>query len=427
MKILHIAPHLGGGVGRFCSNIYGIDSLHQHVFLLLQKPIDTHLLSNIYYELLENIQINLQLYIAEFDIVQIEFWNHPLLLKFLIDHDLENCRVLLYSHVSGIYAPNLIPKQIFDFCDLVILSTPGASKQYLQQIFEGKCCVIHGVASTNKFQNLPLEKHDKFNIAYIGTASFTKLHSFYLESCKKIIRDIPNVHFLFVSNDSNSHLQEAITNDEMERYFSFFTKLQDVGKILSQADLFGYPLRADHFGTGEQSLIEAMSAGVPPVVLSNPAEMSLVQDGVTGFVATDMIDYVKIIKFCSENKEYLHQVSAQSQLVAVNEFTADKTLNSIMQIYNELFLVSKSDRSFSSLMPESDPHSIGFEIFKLFIDEDSLITNFFESDNKMQSSYFKYRIQQSTLLGKNKGGICMYLDVFPEDRILRQIADEVIV
>jgi L-malate glycosyltransferase len=427
MKILHIAPHLGGGVGRFCSNVYGADQFNHHVFLLLEQPIDIHLLQNIHYSFIKDIQVDFQLYIAAFDIVQIEFWNHPLLLKFLIENDLENCRLLLYSHVSGMYAPNLIPKQVFDFCDLVILSTPGSSTRYSKQLSEGKCRIIHGVAGTNKFQNLLLEKHNEFNIAYIGTASFTKLHSFYLESCKKIIRDVPNVHFFFVSNDSNIHLQEATINDGIERYFSFLTKLQDVEKILSQADLFGYPLRADHFGTGEQSLIEAMSAGVPPVVLSNPAEMSLVQDGITGFVATDMVDYVKIIKFCSENKDYLHQVGTQAQLVATNEFMADITLSSIKQIYIELLVTSKSNHSFSSLMPNSDPHSIGFEIFKLFIDEDSIITNFIESANKMQSSYFKYRIQQSALIGKNKGGIYMYLDVFPEDRILRQIADEIIV
>jgi L-malate glycosyltransferase len=154
MKILHISPHLGGGVGRFCSNIYGSDDLNQHIFLLLERPIDLHLLENIYYEVLEDIQANLQVYITAFDIIQIEFWNHPLLLKFLMENDLESCRLLLYSHVSGLYVPNLIPKQVFDLCDLVVLSTPGASTRYRQQISEGKCHVIHGVAGTSKFINL---------------------------------------------------------------------------------------------------------------------------------------------------------------------------------------------------------------------------------------------------------------------------------
>lgn len=424
MKILHISPHLGGGVGRFCSKVYGSDLLNQHVFLLLEQPIDTYLLENISYELVDNIRIDLQAYIAEFDIVQIEFWNHPLLFKFLIENELENCRVLLYSHVSGLYPPNLIPDQIFKFCDFVILSTPGASTKYLQQITSGKCCVIHGVAGAGKIENLQ-RNNDNFCIAYIGTASFSKLSPLYIEACEKIIADIPNVHFLFASNDSNLHLREVIKSNKMEKYFSFFTKLQDIREVLSQADIFGYPLRSDHFGTGEQSLIEAMSAGVPPVVLSNHAEMNLVQDGKTGFIATDIIDYVKIIKFCFKNREYLHLVGAQSQLVATAELTANNTLDKIVKIYAKLLAVPKSTRSFSSLMPEFNPYSVGFEIFKLFIGTNSLVTRFLESDDKMQSAYLNFKINQSSMISQNKGGLQMYLDVFPEDRILKQIVERI--
>ena len=50
-------------------------------------------------------------------------------------------------------------------------------------------------------------------------------------------------------------------------------------------DIFFYPLQPDHYGTAENALVEAMSLGLMPVVLDNPAEMAIVRDGETGFVA----------------------------------------------------------------------------------------------------------------------------------------------
>ena len=43
MKILHIAPHLGGGVGRFLTNIVNADSQNQHEFCLYNGKIDGHI------------------------------------------------------------------------------------------------------------------------------------------------------------------------------------------------------------------------------------------------------------------------------------------------------------------------------------------------------------------------------------------------
>ena len=54
---------------------------------------------------------------------------------------------------------------------------------------------------------------------------------------------------------------------------------------LDDAGIFFYPLQPDHYGTAENALIEAMSLGLVPVVLGNPAETAIVRDGETGLIA----------------------------------------------------------------------------------------------------------------------------------------------
>jgi glycosyltransferase involved in cell wall biosynthesis len=57
-------------------------------------------------------------------------------------------------------------------------------------------------------------------------------------------------------------------------------------------DVFGYPLRPDHYGTCEQALGEAMCAGVVPVVINNPCERMIVKEGVTGFLCKNEEEYI---------------------------------------------------------------------------------------------------------------------------------------
>jgi glycosyltransferase involved in cell wall biosynthesis len=64
---------------------------------------------------------------------------------------------------------------------------------------------------------------------------------------------------------------------------------------LAEADIFFYPLRPDHYGTAENALVEAMSMGLVPVVLDNPAETKIVAHCKSGFVAHTIDECVSYI------------------------------------------------------------------------------------------------------------------------------------
>ena len=70
----------------------------------------------------------------------------------------------------------------------------------------------------------------------------------------------------------------------------------DPVSVLAEADIFLYPLRRNHYGSAENALVEAMSMGLVPVVLDNPAETKIVAHGKSGFVAHTIDECVSYLR-----------------------------------------------------------------------------------------------------------------------------------
>jgi L-malate glycosyltransferase len=85
--VLHIAAHMGGGVGKVLSNVtLADDDKYQHHIVLLEKPIDT-----VFTEKLTAQQLTIapttdviRDLAAWADIVQFDWWNHPVPFKLAI-------------------------------------------------------------------------------------------------------------------------------------------------------------------------------------------------------------------------------------------------------------------------------------------------------------------------------------------------------
>ena len=83
-KILHITPHLGGGVGKAVSTLINNDKEYCHDVICLEKPINYKFYHIIKKKnkiiITKNISI-IKNFLKKSDIVQVEFWNHPFQLK----------------------------------------------------------------------------------------------------------------------------------------------------------------------------------------------------------------------------------------------------------------------------------------------------------------------------------------------------------
>ena len=115
MKILHVTPHLGGGVGKAHAAISAAlpKEAVEQTFLLLEDPRDRR-----YAEMIEAGGARVVIadgldHVARLagmaDIVQFEFWNHPRLFECLAHTAFPAMRSVFWSHISGLSKPLIQP------------------------------------------------------------------------------------------------------------------------------------------------------------------------------------------------------------------------------------------------------------------------------------------------------------------------------
>src|SRR6185437_9060752 len=134
MKILHVTPHLGGGVGKGHAALRtALAGSVEQTYLLLEAPLDRRYADIIracggevrFAETLDDVARLAQ----EHDIVQFEFWNHPRLFECLARTDFPAIRSAFWAHVSGLFTPVIPPGLIaeagrFVFSTAASLSIP---------------------------------------------------------------------------------------------------------------------------------------------------------------------------------------------------------------------------------------------------------------------------------------------------------------
>jgi hypothetical protein len=292
MKILHITPHLGGGVGTVVMD--WMDKVtaandHDHQIVCLDyanEKAKTWAWSE-GFPLEEQVALRPQ--IAEFeightDIVFIHFWDHPMLAE-LLSKPLPNCRMVFWCHKNIPYS-----QKELDYPDVWIDTSP----------IQGHGKYIWSTGNMERFLAIKPKSHKRFNVGYVGTVGYQKIHPHFIELCKEI--QIPDIRFTIVGDITTGTVSQGEGLGRIyDSRFTFTGKVDDVAPYLAEMDVFGYPLHPDHYGTCEQSLGEAMSAGVVPVVMDNPAEKLILGEyRQNGFVCSTEKDYINAVSYLYE-------------------------------------------------------------------------------------------------------------------------------
>ena len=184
MKILHVTPHLGGGVGKAHAALRGVlpEEVEQ-TFVLLEQPRDRR-----YLELIESggarvvTAASLE-QVAELaskaDIVQFEFWNHPRLFECLARCAFPAMRTVFWSHISGVSKP-LIPPGLMEEAMRFVFTTKASldisSSALLSEMARSKLAVINSGFGFPRADRCALVRNRNPAIAYLGTVDFVKMH-----------------------------------------------------------------------------------------------------------------------------------------------------------------------------------------------------------------------------------------------------------
>ena len=360
LKIIHITPHLGGGVGRVLLNYFTYKSKgnnYKHSVACLDyanenaKKICKENSISLNHNMHKNKDELLKL-IENTDIALIHWWNHPLLYDFLVREQLLPCRVIMWSHNSGFHPPGVFTDKVLAYPDLFVFTTPMSYKtkeiQNLtdEQTKKKSLRVVWSTGGVENFTSVKSKSHTGFNIGYIGTVDYAKMHPDFLNICNQV--DIPDVKFIVCSGPKEKELMQEAEHLGIGGKFNFTGMVPDIKEYLSLFDIFGYPLASYHYGTCDQTLQESMAAGVVPVVLANPMESYMVKDGVTGIVAKDKEEYIKALQDLYHNRELRNKLSQNAKEYAIDKFSLEKMANEWENIFNEVLDFPKTIRNWKN-------------------------------------------------------------------------------
>lgn len=355
--MIHVTPHLGGGVGAVLLPWLTTDNVCHHAVVTLDYAND-HAVSVLgaagvpLYSQPTNAQLSSLM--QEADIVLVHFWNHPLLYVWMARVDLPVSRLTFWAHVAGRIAPNVIPPVVAGLPDIFVLTTPLS--QSCPSLQGRDAPVIFSTSGVQRMQGVHHSQADGFTVGYVGTVDFAKIHPDYVAVHKQIAAD----RFLVVGGND-----EARVSEDADARFDFVGKVADVRPYLAQMDVFGYLLNPKHFGTCEQVLQEAMAVGVPPVVLDNPCEASIVRDGETGLVAHDTDEYVRLVMRLKEDSVLRQKLSDGARAYAAQHFSLDEMIRKWHTVFEQMMHREKRNHAWPSAAGDS------FDLFCASVGEEA--------------------------------------------------------
>lgn len=267
MRILHIAPHYGGGIAPAVVGIF--ESINaSHSLIEIEKTKDAASLGLLSSNKLLPININEIRNDSGFkfdnDLVIFHFWESSgwhKLAKF-------NFRFRTNGSV-------LLNHQSFSHNGYKVLQISHLFKSIVQSGYSGHqvpsewtiipTCNNRISPKSNKFQIVP-------RAIYLGTLAYKKIDRNFFKIASKL-------NSQGVSLDIYGHVSDTKFSEDLKTHISTSIVFQGYTsnsvQILTNYTYFFYPLRTDHYGTSENSLLEAMSQGLIPLVNDNPAERKI--------------------------------------------------------------------------------------------------------------------------------------------------------
>jgi glycosyltransferase involved in cell wall biosynthesis len=330
MKVLHITPHFGGGVGTVITawmeklEATEMNMVKNHSILCLDVMNDKAR-EALEHKVTFGVGIPLDivnLYISKADIVLIHYWDHPML-QTLLSQPLPPCRLAFWCHKNF-----PVPNKILAFPD----------RYYNTSAVQGSHPAIWSTGNMDRFFKVQHIPQEKFHIGYVGWVDYRKLHDKFLYICDRILNEIPDAT-ITVCGEVKIDLP-----DNLNPRLKFVGQVDDVAPYLATFDVFGYPLRPDHFGTCEQSLGEAMAAGVPPLVMNNMAERWIVEDGWNGFRSTNPDQYIYFMKLLHKHRRYIDYFSGNAKRKAKSLYNINRMVNLWDEVFESMMEKPKNER-----------------------------------------------------------------------------------
>ncbi len=287
--------------------------------------------------------------IEKADIVHLHWWNCPKVMEWMLS-DLPEMRMLVWFHIAGDSSPQVITDEVVEYADMALASSPqsyrcGAFSRLPEQVRREKTDMVYDAADFHRLQGFSPKSHTGFNVGYIGTVDFIKMHPDYVKMSAAV--DIPGVNFIVCGMGHTDVIEQQAQQLGAAQRFDVRGYVPDIIPVLEILDVYGYPLCEETYASGELNLQEVMLAGVPPVVFPYGGIKDLVQHEETGLVVNSSTEYKEAIEYLHHNPEVRAQLGQNAMKYAQRVFGAENAAHKLNPIYERMMQQPKRKRILS--------------------------------------------------------------------------------
>ena len=419
-------PHMGPGVGKAVSVLATTavitKSKFQHKILLLENPYNFDFIAickekgvDVFWT---EDKKKLRSIISEADIVQLEWWHHPLVLGFLRDLSQIPIRLTVWSHISGCNYP-VIPSSFIDLPEHFFFTTAYSYENPFWDEVDNrnimsKTTVACGSGGYDNVFGIAHKDHAGFNVGFIGTLDFRKLNPDFVDYCAEV--KLPHAKFILVGNPENKQNIFKQANEKgIKNEFEFTGHTNDIKAELERFDVFGYLLNPDHYGSTDNALLEAMGAGMPIVVLNQCGEKHVIKHMETGIVVNNKKEYGQAIRYLYDNPGERKRLGENARESAFGEFSPRSTMEKLNLQYEIVNTLDKKCYRFENVF--------GAEPYQWFLNglgKERPLFEHFDVDHAAtkKSPDTRFADLRGILIGGTKSSILHFCKYFPFDEKL---------
>lgn len=277
-RIVHLAPHVGGGVGTALAALVREDKAHRHDLVCLEAPtrtgaVDAFTAAGGAVHIAPQ-AATLAAALASADAVQIELWNHPALIAALRSLPPLPLRLLLWCHTAGTSWP-CFPLPLLRLAQRVVFTSSVSLRA--DGIDPRRCAVVSSAAPVDHLPlPVPRDANALPRLGCVGTLSKAKLHPDFVPLLAAALPAGQSVAMIGDPTEAPALLAECAALGRPD-LLHFEGWCSDMPRRLRQLDVLLHLLQPSHYGTGENALVEAMAMGVVPLVWRNAAELELLR------------------------------------------------------------------------------------------------------------------------------------------------------
>ena len=414
-RVLHIMPHMGGGVGRALSGLAvqtKRSDLYEHAFVCLEKPEKRQFI-----DMTQDVGCTVTIApsrealidaVETADIVQIEFWNHPFLMQVLCTIPLPAMRLIIWCHVSGLHFP-VIPREIVATAQKFVFTSPHSyASEEIRGLPSMADMKLATISSGGGFDALPMpdkRPSSRLRAGYVGSLNFSKLHPDYV-AMLAAVRD-PGFSVRMIGDERNrAELERQCRQAGRPALLDFHGYSTDIVQELAGLDIFVYLLNPAHYGTTEIALLEAMAMGIVPIVMDNECERQIVKHGTTGLIVRDASQLADAVDWLASHEEERIAMGHRAAALIREKYTYRRIEESFNRLYGELMATEKKKRDFNAVFGHAPA-----DWFRKFLRDPADFGD--HGTVRLPSDHLRH-----AMLEQSKGSALHYVAKFPQDRLL---------